>query len=92
MKTIDLNLRHLRAFAEVAKCGNITVASGKVHLSQPAITQAIAKLERILGHSLFDRRNSGLFLTQPGSILHDRVNRALDHLKRGVRRSQTRAN
>jgi len=92
MQTIDLNLRHLRAFAEVAKCGNITVASAKVHLSQPAITQAIAKLERMLGHSLFDRRNAGLFLTQPGSILHDRVNRALDHLKRGVRRSQTRAN
>ncbi|MBZ0214965.1 MAG: LysR family transcriptional regulator, partial [Fimbriimonadaceae bacterium] len=48
------NLRHLRAFREVAACRSISQASRRVHLSQPAITQAIAKLEDALGLALFD--------------------------------------
>jgi len=43
-----LNLRHMRAFCMVARCGSISAAAGDVHLSQPAITQAIAKPERSL--------------------------------------------
>jgi ABC-type branched-subunit amino acid transport system substrate-binding protein len=36
------NLRHLRAFLQVARCGSISGASERVFLSQPAITQALA--------------------------------------------------
>ncbi|MCA8933773.1 MAG: LysR family transcriptional regulator, partial [Rhodospirillaceae bacterium] len=38
------NLRHLRAFGAVVRCRSISKASEVVHLSQPAVTQAIANL------------------------------------------------
>ncbi|HEY5790214.1 MAG TPA: LysR family transcriptional regulator, partial [Gammaproteobacteria bacterium] len=43
------NLRHLRVVREVAACRSISQAAKRVHLSQPAITQAVAKLEEGLG-------------------------------------------
>jgi LysR family transcriptional regulator, regulator for genes of the gallate degradation pathway len=77
------NFRHLRAFREVANTKSVSLASQRVYLSQPAITQAIAKLERTLGTTLFDRHSDGMFTTQAGSLFLDRVNRALDHLRTG---------
>ncbi len=63
------NLRHLAAFLEVAQRRNISQASGHIHLSQPAITQAIAKLERDLGVELFERGPTGMEPTEPGKAL-----------------------
>lgn len=78
------NLRHLRAFREVAIQQSISGASRSIHLSQPAITQAIAKLESELGISLFDRNGSGMFITKPGKLFKNRVDRCLDQLSKGV--------
>lgn len=78
------NLRHLRAFHAVARSQSISAASRQVFISQPAITQAIAKMERTLGVALFDRRPDGVFLTEPGRLFHDRVERMLRCLQSGV--------
>ncbi len=78
------NIRHLRAFQAVAEAHSISVASRKVFISQPAITQAIAKMEKVLAVSLFDRRPEGVFLTEAGRLFHDRVERMLRHLQAGV--------
>ena len=78
------NLRHLRAFCQIAECGSISAASDKVYLSQPAITQAIAKLETSLGTRLFMRKNTGMLLTEAGKILHHRVKRTLETLANGA--------
>lgn len=78
------NLRHLRAFEAVARANSISAASREVFISQPAITQAIAKMERTLEVLLFDRRSDGIFLTEPGRLFHDRVERMLRHLQAGV--------
>lgn len=89
-----LNLRHLRAFCEVARRRSISAASGVVYLSQPAITQAIAKLELTLGAALFVRDPGGMFPTEPGTLFAARADRALDHIRTGARkaaRSETRA-
>ncbi|MFQ3186580.1 MAG: LysR family transcriptional regulator of gallate degradation, partial [Marinomonas primoryensis] len=51
------NLRHLRVFLAVAELKSITRASENIFLSQPAITQAIAKLEGLLGAPLFERHS-----------------------------------
>jgi LysR family transcriptional regulator, regulator for genes of the gallate degradation pathway len=82
-----INLRHLRAFCEVAKCQSINRASKQVHLSQPAITHAIAKLESKLAVRLFERRNTGMFCTEPGTLFHDRVERALNLITSGAQRA-----
>ncbi|MGQ9367957.1 LysR family transcriptional regulator [Azospirillum sp. ST 5-10] len=78
------NLRHLRAFQAVAQSQSISAASRQVFISQPAITQAIAKMEKALGVTLFERRPDGVFLTEAGRLFHDRVERMLRHLQAGV--------
>jgi DNA-binding transcriptional LysR family regulator len=79
------NIRHLRAFREVARHRSIRRASAEVYLSQPAITQAIAKLEAALDISLFDRRSDGMFVTEPGTLYLSRVERALSYIETGTR-------
>lgn len=80
-----VNLRHLRAFAAVAKHKNISIAAQEVYLSQPAITQAIAKLEITLDTLLFDRRRNGMFVSETGEIFLNRVRRALKSIETGAR-------
>ena len=55
------NLRHLRVFRAVARVGSISGASREARLSQPAVTQGIAKLEALLETALFERRQSGCY-------------------------------
>ena len=85
MQASRLNLRHLRAFCEVAELGSISRAAEKIHLSQPAVTQAIAKLETQLGAALFERTGDGLFLTEPGQLFLMRVQTALHQIAQGAR-------
>lgn len=84
---LTFNLRHLRAFRHVARCGSVSRASELVFLSQPAVTQALAKLEAALRTRLFLRKSTGMFLTEGGKTLLVRVERALDLLAAGARRS-----
>lgn len=79
------NLRHLRVFREVALSKSISKASRNAYLSQPAITQAIAKLESAVGVTLFERRSDGMFATEAGALFLDRVERALGYLESGAR-------
>ncbi|MGF7174371.1 LysR family transcriptional regulator [Azospirillum doebereinerae] len=79
------NIRHLRAFREVARRRSISQAAEQVHLSQPAITQAIAKLEGQLGTPLFERRFDGMPTTAAGALFLDRVERMLEGLRVGAR-------
>ncbi len=79
------NIRHLRVFLEVVECKSISKASERVFLSQPAITQAIAKLEVALGTSLFSRRSDGMYVSESGEVFASRVRRALDMVLEGLR-------
>lgn len=79
------NIRHLRAFREVARRRSISQAAERVHLSQPAITQAVAKLEVQLGTPLFERRFDGMEPTAEGALFLDRVERMLESLRTGAR-------
>lgn len=79
------NLRHLRAFVLVAEMGGVTRAAGRIHLSQPAITQALAKLEERFATKLLEFGADGMTLTTPGRLLRDRVERALGLIEVGAR-------
>jgi hypothetical protein len=52
MSPFDLNIRHLAAHVAIATTGPLSEAARRIHLSQPAVTQAMAKLERQLGTPL----------------------------------------
>lgn len=70
------NLRHLRVFLCVAELGSVTRAAAACNVTQPAVTQATAKLERLAGTPLFRRGPQGTFLTPAGETLAERVRRA----------------
>ncbi|WP_052027123.1 LysR family transcriptional regulator [Rhodovulum sp. PH10] len=77
---MDLNLRHLRAFAAVVAQGSLTKAAAVCAISQPAVTQAVAKLEAQLAARLLDRTPAGVFPTAVGRRFAERVERALERL------------
>ncbi|MGI4881425.1 MAG: LysR family transcriptional regulator [Janthinobacterium lividum] len=81
----ELNLRHLRALMAVQEHGSITAAAEVVSLSQPALTQGLAKLERQFGYVLFERRSEGMVPTAMGIVVIDRVRAAIDHLAAGAK-------
>lgn len=78
------NLRHLQAFHEVVASGSISAAAVKMHLTQSAVTQAIAAIERYFDVSLFTRSASGMHPTPAGMVCAERVQRALTQLRDGL--------
>lgn len=69
-----INFHHLRYFWAVAREGNLTRAAEQLHVSQSAVSVQIQKLERQLGHPLFERRGRRLVLTEAGSIALEYAN------------------
>ncbi|MCF5943131.1 LysR family transcriptional regulator, partial [Xanthomonas perforans] len=78
------NLRHLYALVVVHQAGSISAAAPRVNLSQPALTQAVARLEQHLGVRLFDRHPGGMSATEAAGLLVPRIERVLAHLARGI--------
>ncbi len=76
----ELNIRHLGAAVAVAKHGSIGAAAEQVNLSQPTVTEALAKLELRLEHVLFDRLPSGATPTPAGQLFLGRTARAIEIL------------
>lgn len=74
--SVDLEL--YRVFYAVAKHKHMTKASEELHISQPAISQSIKKLEDQLGGTLFLRSNKGMGLTEEGKMFYEYVKGALE--------------
>ena len=68
----------LLVFKEVAETKNITLASKRLHISQPSVSIQIKGLEQEYGAKLFDRTNKGVMLTRAGEILYDYSTQAID--------------
>ena len=70
---MDTNFEHYKVFYHAAICGSITDAAEKLHVSQPAVTMTIRKLEAALGCTLFTRSRAGVRLTHDGQALFERI-------------------
>jgi DNA-binding transcriptional LysR family regulator len=68
-----LDGRRLEIFCAVAEEGSFTAASGRLHLTQSAVSQQIAILERDIGISLVERVPRGIKLTEAGKFLAERA-------------------
>ena len=66
---MNANLRQFQAFVTVARLGSFTRAAKHLHLSQPALTVQIRKLEEAMGVRLFDRSTRVVMLTPIGREL-----------------------
>jgi len=78
---MDLNLRDIRAFIAVAQTGSFTQAAGRLHLSQPALTVQIRRLEETLGLRLFDRNSRNVALTPTGRDLLPLLQKSLHDME-----------
>jgi LysR family transcriptional regulator, regulator for genes of the gallate degradation pathway len=76
----SLNLRHLHALAATTRLGSVSKAAQAISISQPAITQAIGKLETLFGEPLFERRPDGMAATAAASLLAPRIEAAMAHI------------
>jgi LysR family transcriptional regulator, benzoate and cis,cis-muconate-responsive activator of ben and cat genes len=63
---MDFKRGQLRYFVTVAEEGQITRAAARLHIAQPALTQAIRQLEADLGVELLERHARGVSLTPAG--------------------------
>ena len=79
-----LKLRELDILMAVVQMGGMRKAADHLHMSQPAISKAIADLEHTLGVSLLDRGPQGIEPTQYGRALLKRSVAVFDELKQSV--------
>ena len=63
---MNVSTRQLRAFVALADCHSFAEASEALHLSQPALSMAIRKMEETVGGSLFSRSTRDLALSPEG--------------------------
>lgn len=75
---VDLEL--YRIFTIVANEKNITKASEKLNISQPAVTKHIKNLENALELRLFNRTNHGIELTSDGQKIYEEAKEAVETL------------
>jgi LysR family transcriptional activator of mexEF-oprN operon len=66
----DLDLNLLRVFVVVAETGSVTGAADRLYLTQPAISAALARLNRSVGAPLFVRSGRGLTLSARGEKMY----------------------
>jgi DNA-binding transcriptional LysR family regulator len=64
-----MNIEHLKTFQEIAKIGNFSEVAKKLHISQPAVSFQIQRLEQELGLQLIDRSQRSVELTVAGKRL-----------------------
>ncbi len=80
MQLHAINVRHIAAFAATVRHGSVTRAARAVNLTQPALTQAIARLETDIGCALFERGPAGMTPTEPALLLAPRAEAAIAHV------------
>lgn len=80
-----MDFRDLRYFRTIAELGSYSRAAALLHISQPALSRAVQRLEMDLDVSLFDRHGHGVRPTQSGRALAERADALLRQLE------QTRA-
>ena len=73
-----MNLKQLRIFQKVCATGNMTKASEKLYMTQPAVSHVISALEAELGYPLFDRISRKIYLNDAGSLFLSKTNKLLE--------------
>lgn len=75
-----MKLSQLLYFKTVAETGKISLAAKKLFVTAPALSIAIANLEKELGVNLFDRGNNRIVLNEQGKAYLRHVNQILGDL------------
>ena len=66
---MNITLKQLHVFVTITQEKTLTTAAEKLFLSKPAVSMALAELEKQLGHKLFERTNNRLLINEMGKAL-----------------------
>jgi len=66
---MNITLKQLLIFTVITQEKTLTTAAEKLFLSKPAVSMALAELEKQLGHKLFERTNNRLLINEMGRAL-----------------------
>jgi DNA-binding transcriptional LysR family regulator len=72
-----VDIDDVRTFVAVAESGSVSRAAAELHLTQPAVTRRVQRLEGAVGASLLDRRRRPSSLTEVGRAALERCRRLL---------------
>ena len=72
-RCMTVEIRHLRAFLAIAEERNLTRAAARLHVTQPALSRTLARMERDLGVRLVDRSTHHVELTDAGRRFEQRA-------------------
>ena len=89
IRVMELEIRHLRVICTVAETGSIGRAAAALRVSQPSLSAQLHRIERMLGGTLFVRRNHGVATTSFGEMVLTRCRAVLptiDELSRATSR------
>ena len=81
---MNFDLADLRAFIAVADQGSFVAAAQVLHLSQPALSRRVDKLEQALGFKLFDRTTRKVELNAMGRNFIPRARHVLNELENAL--------
>jgi hypothetical protein len=87
-----LKLRDLRVLVTVAKTGSMGKTAAQLAMSQPAVSKAIAEVERTLGVQLLDRSAHGVETTLYGNALLKWAIAVFDDLRQAAHEMQSLSN
>lgn len=73
----DVDLKLLRVFAAIVKCGGFSAAQAALNVGQSTISEQMSQLETRLGVKLCQRGRSGFRLTEQGVAIHEATQRLL---------------
>lgn len=77
-----MELTQIRYFLEVAESQHITASAEKLHIAQPALSQALKRLEESVGVPLFERKGRNIVLTEYGRYLQTELIPLVEKLDR----------
>lgn len=84
---IGISTRQLEVFVAIANAATVRAAAEQLCLSQPAVSMALAELERVLGATLFDRERGRLRLSPRGKELLPMAEEVVERLREILRYS-----
>lgn len=85
MEVSQLELTYLYYFKVIAEKENMSRAAESLHVSQPALSKTVSKLEQSLGVTLFERKKGRISLSPIGAEFYRQVAKAFDCIDEGQR-------
>lgn len=79
-----IKLRDLHILQTAAKAGSMAKAASDLHITQPAVSYAVAAMEHALGVPLLERNSQGVTATVYGQVLLDRSRVVFNELRQGI--------